>query len=66
MMKTGGKRILLAILMFLPLCAEISAAGRQEDRLPEALQLIEEKKYSDAVKILADVIKKNPEKLDEA
>ena len=56
------KFILLAVL----LAAAISsfAGGQGEDPIETAKSLIEEKKYDEAVRILAEVVRRDPEKLD--
>lgn len=58
------------ILFFLVVVAimttgDIFASGKGEDLLIDATRLVEEKKYDEAVKILATVIKKQPNRLDE-
>lgn len=45
---------------------EVSAGGQKEDRLPEAQKLIDEGKYNDAILVLTDVMKTNPDQFTEA
>ncbi len=58
--------------MFCALCAvpgELYAGGKQEQEekpLEEAEQLIEERRYNEAITILTEVMKEEPEKFDEA
>ncbi|MCL2792390.1 MAG: hypothetical protein FWD87_04795 [Spirochaetaceae bacterium] len=44
---------------------DIYARGQREDLLPTARQLVEERRYNDAVRILAEIIEREPERLDE-
>ncbi len=39
--------------------------GKKEDQLPLAQQLVQEKKYSEAITVLADIVKNEPERLDQ-
>ncbi len=54
----------LIILLFVP-ALFAWGGGRKEDQMPLAQQLVQEKKYSEAIKILADIVKNEPERLDE-
>ncbi len=42
------------------------AGGQKEDRLPDAQKLIEEGKYNDAIMILSEIMKTNPDQFTEA
>ena len=59
------KKFLFIILISLFCAAGLYAKGKQEDRMPAARQLVQERKYSEAIKILAQVVKNEPERLDE-
>ena len=45
---------------------EVYAGGQKEDRLPQAQKLIEEGKYNDAILILTEIMKTNPDQFNEA
>ncbi|MDX9800577.1 MAG: hypothetical protein RBT69_04485 [Spirochaetia bacterium] len=59
------KKLLFFILFAAFLLAGAYSGGKKEDVMPAAKQLVEEKKYSEAVKLLAEVVKNQPERLDE-
>ncbi len=59
------KKLLFFILFAAFLLAGAYSGGKKEDVLPAAKQLVVEKKYSEAVKLLAEVVKNQPERLDE-
>ncbi len=59
------KKLLFILLFAVYIANGIYAGGRKEDMLPAAKQLVTEKKYSEAMKILADIVKNEPERLDE-
>ncbi|MDR3201238.1 MAG: hypothetical protein LBT68_07240 [Spirochaetales bacterium] len=65
-----GKRhfsIYVIILIFLVVGGEgLSALGGQEDELGRARQLIAEKRYNEALLILTEVIRSEPDKTEEA
>jgi len=56
----------LLIALFFLHTGFVSAAGNQEDRLDEARQLIEERRYNDAISIISTVMKENPRHFNEA
>lgn len=59
--------VLLFFVLFVSgLTVEVYAGGQKEDRLPQAQQLIEEGKYNDAILILTEIMKTNPDQFDEA
>lgn len=69
MVRTGWPlafSILLFIMLFISVTGELSARGQQEDRLDEARTLIEQQRYNDAILIITQVMKNNPNKFDEA
>jgi hypothetical protein len=62
------RRAILFFSLLFGLVIVPKAYGRgasEEDRLPEAAQLIEERRYNEAQLILADIIRREPERLDE-
>ena len=59
------KKLLFFILFAAFLLAGAYSGGKKEDVMPAAQQLVAEKKYSEAVKLLAEVVKNQPERLDE-
>ncbi len=58
--------IAFTVLFFFMPWAEVYAGGQKEDRLPEARRLIDEGKYNDAILVLTDIMKKNPDEFDNA
>jgi len=56
---------LLMLLFFLQV-GLVSGMGAREDPLDEARQLIEERKYNDAISIISKVMKENPRRFDDA
>ena len=42
------------------------AGGHQEDRIPDALALVEERRYNDAILLLTEIMKTNPDQFAEA
>lgn len=59
------KKKILFFLFFVIVAIGAFASGKGEDPMIDAARLIEEKKYDDAVKILAAVVEKDPERFDE-
>ena len=55
--------IILTVLIMLPV--SVQASGSREDMLPEALRLIDERKYNDAILILTEMLKTEPQRIDE-
>ena len=60
-----GRIFTFLILLLLFLAPSIWGGGRKEDTMPQAQMLVQEKKYSEAINILADIVKNQPERLDE-
>ena len=58
--------ILLVFVLMFSVTGELCARGQQEERLDEARSLIEEQRYNDAILLLTQVMKENPQKFDEA
>jgi tetratricopeptide (TPR) repeat protein len=56
--------ILLLIIIFIPL--NLYAGGKKEDRIPEALSLVEQRQYNDAILILTEIMKTSPDQFTEA
>ena len=63
-MNKGRIFTFLIILLMIPVLS-VWSGGRKEDQLPLAQKLVQEKKYSEAINILADIVKSQPERLDE-
>jgi len=65
---TRGKFLFpAAILLFSFFCSGIAlASGQKESQLSTAQQLIKEKKYNDAIIVLTEVMKNNPQEFDRA
>lgn len=57
--------ILLASIFFLQ-AGYVQAMGGREDRLDDARQLIEERRYNDAIAVISEVMKEQPRRFDEA
>jgi len=71
-LKKGMKNLLVrqcvvAAFVGLFMCAGVSvfASGKKEDRIQTVERLIEEKQYNDAILILTQIMKDDPERLDE-
>jgi len=64
----GGKALTGAFILILVLIAAFpaSGSGQKEDPIATARSLIVEKRYNDALLILAEVIRTDPERIDEA
>ncbi len=54
------------LLLFLISAGAIFASGQKEDPLSTAQQLINEKKYNDAILVLTDLMKNKPQEFDKA
>ena len=68
-MPVSFKRAYVLIMLFLLFffsAIEVHAGGQKEDRLPEAQKLIDEGKYNDAILILTDIMRTNPDQFDKA
>ena len=63
-MNKGRIYTFLIILLLFPVLLAWGS-GRKEDQMPLAQQLVQEKKYSEAILVLADIVKSQPERLDE-
>jgi tetratricopeptide (TPR) repeat protein len=59
-----GRIFTFLIILLLFLAPAVWSGGKKEDQLPLAEKLVGEKKYSDAINILADIVKNEPERLD--
>jgi hypothetical protein len=57
---------ILLIAAFLVLTAPLCARGQKEDSLDAAARLIEEKRYNDAILVLAEIMQEEPDKFDAA
>lgn len=57
---------LLICIVFLCVAGVLWAGGKKEDRLSQARELIEERRYNQAIQILAVVMRTEPEKFDVA
>ncbi len=62
------RRCILILLIFIGTGVQVClyAGGQKENRLPEAQKLIDEKKYNDAILLLADIMRTNPNQFTEA
>lgn len=56
--------IFLFIVVFIPL--NLYAGGQKEDKLPVALELVEQRQYNDAILVLTEIMKTNPDQFAEA
>jgi hypothetical protein len=66
---TGKRRFctyVIILVFFVAGGGALSALGGQEDELTDARQLIAEKRYNEALLILTEVIRKDPDKTEEA
>ena len=62
------RRCILILLILIGTGVQVClyAGGQKENRLPEAQKLIDEKKYNDAILILTDIMRTNPDQFTEA
>ncbi len=67
-MSVPGRRALyiLILLFFLGSAGIVSASGTKEDPISRAEALVEELKYNEAILILTEVMRKHPERFQEA
>ena len=67
-MSIRGKRFFPAavLLLFLLSAGTVFASGQKEDPLSTAQQLINEKKYNDAILVLTELMKNKPQEFDKA
>ncbi len=56
--------LLLFFVILLPI--NLYAGGRKEDRIPQAMALVEERRYNDAILLLTEIMKANPDQFAEA
>ncbi len=56
--------IILILVVFLP--AAIFGSGQKEDRMPQVVSLMDERRYNDAILLLAEIMKTNPDQFAEA
>ena len=56
--------LLLFFVILLPL--NLYAGGRKEDRMPQAMALVEERRYNDAILLLTEIMKASPDQFAEA
>ena len=65
-----ARTILLALILCLAAAVSVQARGRAEResrrRLAEVEQLIEEKRYNEAVRLLSEVVREDPDRFDAA
>ena len=65
--KNGRMRLLAAVFILLTAAASLYGRGAREDTsLSRADQLIADREYDEAVRVLSDFIKDNPDRFDEA
>lgn len=58
--------LMIILIMLLGSAAALSAAGNREDLVLQAEELVQQKRYNDAIEILSRVIAEDPERLDRA
>ncbi len=56
--------LILFIAVLIPL--NLYAGGQKEDKLPLALELVEQRQYNDAILILTEIMRSNPDQFAEA
>ncbi|MBN2535010.1 MAG: hypothetical protein JXB88_19165 [Spirochaetales bacterium] len=54
------------LLFFIIFLSPVQAAGQKEDKLEQAKELFNQKKYNDALILISQVIEEDPEKVEEA
>jgi hypothetical protein len=66
--KAGRRKLSIypVILIFLAAGGSLSASGTKEDPVATARNLIQERRYNEALLILTDIARKDPERIDEA
>ena len=65
MHNNGFKTVLITILFLVLIPVTAAASGTREDRLDEAEILIDAREYNEALLVLTDILKKDPERLDD-
>ena len=64
---TGYRKIYYLLLFFIILWPiNLYAGGQKEDRIPQATALVEERRYNDAILLLTEIMKTNPDQFAEA
>ena len=64
---TGYRKIYYLLLFFIILWpVNLYAGGQKEDRIPQATALVEERRYNDAILLLTEIMKTNPDQFAEA
>lgn len=56
--------LILLISILIPL--NLYAGGQKEDKLPLALELVEQRQYNDAILMLTEIMRDNPDQFEEA
>ena len=56
----------LLLFLFIFETLNLHAGGHQEDRIPDAMALVEERRYNEAILLLTEVMKTNPDQFAEA
>ncbi len=62
----NGKALTLIILIILLSALNLYAGGQTEDKMPQALELIDQRQYNKAILVLTEIMKTNPDQFTEA
>ncbi|MCK5674969.1 MAG: hypothetical protein KAH95_16430, partial [Spirochaetales bacterium] len=63
---SNSKVTYLLLLVFTLIPLNLYAGGQKEDRIPFALELVEQREYNDAILILTEIMRENPDQFEEA
>ncbi len=60
------KILYLILILFILIPLNLYAGGHREDRMPDVLALVEERQYNDAILLLTEIMRTNPDQFSEA
>lgn len=60
------KVIYLILIIFIFMTLNLYARGHKEERIPDAMVLVEERRYNDAILLLTEIMKTSPDQFAEA
>ncbi|MCD6396658.1 MAG: hypothetical protein J7L71_03900, partial [Spirochaetaceae bacterium] len=56
----------LLILLFFLFTLNLYAGGQAEDKMPQAMELVDQRHYNEAILVLTEIMKTNPDQFAEA
>ncbi len=60
------KTLTLLIFLFFLFTLNLYAGGQTEDKMPQAMELIDQRRYNEAILVLTEIMKTNPDQFAEA